>query len=94
MSPRMVKTSQEQLDLWVNGESTHRQLQGDDYECCPDFSCCHPTLLQPVEVREAFRSASLARRNLFLMPFLGGLLKKEAPDVRAYITDGKGEVPS
>lgn len=28
---------------WVAGESKHNQI---DDECCPDFSCCVPTLFE------------------------------------------------
>lgn len=94
MTVRIVHSDQEQLDAWVKGEGTHWEVSPGRLDCCPDFSCCRPNLLQPVEVREAFRAASPERRNLFLMPFLGGLIANEAPDVRVYITDGKGEVSS
>jgi len=29
--------------LWVAGESQHNEV---DDECCPDFSCCCPTLFE------------------------------------------------
>lgn len=42
--------SEEQLQKWLEGESVH----DDKGDCCPDFSCCEPTLLWPKEKREKF----------------------------------------
>tara|TARA_Y100000310_G_scaffold82841_1_gene79433 strand:+ start:362 stop:616 length:255 start_codon:yes stop_codon:yes gene_type:complete len=61
-------TPTEQLDLWVRGISTHNNDRG---ECCPDFSCCKPELLAPVEVRETFANASEPTRHGMLGSFLG-----------------------
>jgi len=58
----------EQLALWVSGESVHNSARD---ECCPDFSCCQPSLLQPPEVRQAFADASPDEREKWLMVFLG-----------------------
>jgi hypothetical protein len=33
-----------QLERWVNGKSKHNKIDG---ECCPDFSCCMPGLMEP-----------------------------------------------
>ncbi len=33
-----------QLFLWVFGKSTHNHTTD---ECCPDFSCCEPSLKEP-----------------------------------------------
>lgn len=33
----------EQGRKWVAGESTHNRV---DDECCPDFSCCVPSLFE------------------------------------------------
>ncbi len=41
-----------QLDEWVKGNPIHNTI---DEECCPDFSCCKPEFLQPLEVRETFK---------------------------------------
>jgi len=70
-------TSDEQLALWVKGESVHNGDKEDpESECCPDFSCCQPDLLQPVEVRRAFQAASDSERFKFLSTFLGAALAK------------------
>jgi hypothetical protein len=33
----------QQSEEWVNGKSVHNIV---DDECCPDFSCCTPTLFE------------------------------------------------
>jgi hypothetical protein len=43
-----------QLEMWVQGKPHHNYM---DNCCCPDFSCCIPDLLQPVEVRKTFMAA-------------------------------------
>lgn len=48
--------NEEHLDAWVAGRSVH----DDEDLCCPDFSCCFPELLWPVEQRRAFKAAMLA----------------------------------
>lgn len=67
---------EEQLLLWVNGESIHNKERG---ECCPDFSCCRPELLAPKEVRELFCKAYLEDNedlmNRLLMEFLSRSLE-------------------
>lgn len=84
----------EQTRRWVEGESLHSDHRSLGEECCPDFSCCNPELLQPVEVRRAFAAADQRTQNKFCMAFLGGLLAKQRPDLRAYITDGFPEQQS
>jgi hypothetical protein len=61
-------TNDEQLQLWVDGNPTHMGERGDPQsQCCPDFSCCEPDMLQPVEVRKAFQAASEKERfRLFI----------------------------
>lgn len=83
-----VATDEEQLSNWVEGRCYHWQLSARIVNCCPDFSCCNPSLLQPVEVRRAFVAADSRKRGKFLMAFLEGLISKQAPDLRVYITDG------
>jgi hypothetical protein len=83
----------EQTRRWVAGESLHSDHRGLGPECCPDFSCCVPELLQPVEVRRAFQAADSRTQNKLCMLFLGGMMAKARPDVRAHITDGFPEEP-
>ena len=90
----LVASIDEQLRLWVEGTSVHHALQRGGHECCPDFSCCKPHLLQPIEVRRAFVAADERGRNKFLMVFLGGAISDARPDVQVHITDGNPEIPS
>ncbi len=85
---------EEQLQRWVAGESLHSDHRGLGEECCPDFSCCKPHLLQPEEVRRAFQAAGPREREKLCMVFLGGMLSSSAPDVRAHITNGDPEIES
>lgn len=82
--PRRV-ASNEQLRLWVAGESVHSLVD----ECCPDFSCCYPSLQQPVEVRRAFVAAVPTERDQFLYAFLSALIALLAPNERVHIARGK-----
>lgn len=91
---RVIHNCDEQTRLWVEGESVHSDHRGLGPECCPDFSCCHPGLLQPVEVRRAFLVADEKTRHSLLMVFLGGMIAKTRPDVQVYITDGEPRVKS
>jgi hypothetical protein len=73
---RCVNSVEEQLQLWLAGESVHVTVPGRkraNVDCCPDFSCCQPALLQPVEVRQAFVKASEDDRHAFLLRFLRAL---------------------
>lgn len=46
-----------QLEQWVKGKPIHDHIRD---KCCPDFSCCHPNLLAPEEIRKKFAEASKA----------------------------------
>ncbi len=94
MKREVLTDCEEQTRRWVAGESLHSDHRGLGEECCPDFSCCNPKLLQPVEVRVAFLAAGPRAREKLCMAFLGGMLSASAPDVRAYITNGDPEVES
>lgn len=56
------------MDLWVNGMPLHNHL---DDECCPDFSCCKPSLIAPEETRKRFQSANNEEQMGMLAEFLG-----------------------
>ncbi len=88
MKREVLTDCEEQVRRWVAGESLHSDHRGIGEECCPDFSCCKPQLLQPVEVRRAFQDADGKGRDKLCVAFLGGLLSESLPDVRAYVTDG------
>lgn len=90
---RRVDTHQEQLDLWVKGESTHVKVDcmpPCDYECCPDFSCCYPALKAPLSERNLF--ASLPQppqvsnlRDKMLMTYLRRLVEKQCPEQKVEV---------
>ena len=64
-----------QVKHWAAGIPTHNPI-GD--ECCPDFSCCQPSLLMGEYARRKFLEAHLSgdyeTRHNMLMMCLGGLL--------------------
>jgi hypothetical protein len=88
-------TSQEQLALWVEGTPVHRgKKENPDNECCPDFSCCKPDLLQPKPVREAYVAADEATRMKLLGTFLQAALSVLAPDKSVYVAAGEPTEPN
>ena len=60
--------AKQQLEEWVKSNPQHNKI---DDECCPDFSCCHPKLLQPEEIRKVFSVANEDTRMSMLGMFLG-----------------------
>ena len=78
--------SQFQLDEWVKGNPIHNDVEN---ECCPDFSCCKPEFLQPLEVRETFKAVHNngdedAEMGM-LASFLGGAMSTAFPDKEIHI---------
>ena len=75
----------EQLNLWVDGISTHDDEHG---QCCPDFSCCNKDVDTPEGVKHLFRDAYLRNNeetiNRLLIGFLGIALKS-LPGKEVYI---------
>lgn len=69
----MRTKSEIQLDEWVKGNPIHNDT---DDECCPDFSCCKPEMLAPLETRERFAQAERegddTTKTEMLGMFLGG----------------------
>ena len=64
-----------QLDTWVAGEPKHMAAEGEHGDqCCPDFSCCRPDFLQPLDVREAYRAAYVAEDEETTYRMLGAFL--------------------
>ena len=51
VKPGYKKRLDKQTLEWLNGNPKHNHI---DDECCPDFSCCNPSLLAPKEVREKY----------------------------------------
>lgn len=97
----VVSSLKEQETLWLEGDPRHVIVAGrakpSNFECCPDFSCCDPELLQPLAVRQKFVAASPQSRASFLMIFLGKMIEKLEPrrdgrQVKAYLTNGKKRI--
>jgi hypothetical protein len=61
----------EQTRLWVEGTSVHNNERD---ECCPDFSCCRPELLAPLEVRKLFYKVELEGNTKVMDRLLGEFL--------------------
>ncbi len=82
------KRYKKQLALWVDGTSVHMHKG----ICCPDFSCCVPENLAPLEERELFQELYLAGKHSeyekMLMMFLGRGLPL-ITDKKVYIAGGK-----
>ncbi len=79
-------TDDEQMRMWVDGNSVHRHFEGGG-QCVPDFSCCRPELQQPDNVRRAFAAAGEMERTGFLMNFLGAMIAR-CSDKRVHIAGG------
>lgn len=90
----VLRSFDQQIQYWVEGKCFHCDPSGHGPQCCPDFSCCKPHLLQPVEVRKAFQNADQQGRHKFLMAFLGGAINDARPDLTVFITSGNPEAAS
>ena len=68
-------TYDEQLDLWVQGQSVH-DIEND--WCCPDFSCCNKAIQTPMEDRQlfanAYRQGQISVTDRMLVAFLGNAM--------------------
>ncbi len=80
--------NKEQLFKWLNGMSTHCHYGygKEDYECCPDFSCCNPSLLRPREERQRYCDASQTERHRMLATYLGAFVEYASKKVKLPIT--------
>ncbi len=70
-----------QLNHWLQGKSLHLEMPD---LCCPDYSCCQPDLLAPLEERELYVQAhnagdvkTLTRLDCM---FLGRLIVRQTGD--------------
>ena len=63
-----TETIDHQTREWLAGNPIHNTERD---ECCPDFSCCEPRLLWPLEQRQEFADADEDVRNGMLMMSLG-----------------------
>lgn len=53
----MSITPEKQIERWLLGESIHRDDGTLDGACCPDFSCCMPSLMASDEARAEYARA-------------------------------------
>lgn len=81
--PPGAPTPDEQLRRWAEGDSVCPNTR---HECCPDFSCCKPSLKWPKEKRDFFVKATQGEREKLMM----GALTALAADMgeKAYVTRG------
>jgi len=101
-----MKTYQEaqdhQLSEWVKGRPWHNPFNCDDTrhdgdtsegECCPDFSCCEPSMLAPEEARKAFAKSGNETRMGMLGMFLSGMVADatENTKIKAHVSTGETE---
>ncbi len=75
-------TSDEQLAEWLKGNPIHNAERD---ECCPDFSCCQPSLLVDQQTRQAFADAGEELRMSMLGMFLGSAMALAAAGKEVYI---------
>ncbi len=62
----------QQLKFWVSGKSIHNEI---DNECCPDFSCCVPSLRSSKSERLKFEKSNKNQRSQLLNGFLKTLIE-------------------
>jgi hypothetical protein len=77
-------TPDEQLAKWAAGTSV---CPNSRHECCPDFSCCKPTLAWPLDKRAKFVAADQGTREKMMMGALGDLVAETGK--KAYVTRGE-----
>jgi len=75
-----------QVKHWAAGTPTHNPIRD---ECCPDFSCCQPSLLMDEPARKRFLEAHLSgddeTRHNMLMMCLGGMLSEAGADEKVHL---------
>ena len=97
-----LEAREHQLREWVAGRPWHNPFNHDDTrhdgdtsqgECCPDFSCCQPSLLAPQAAREAFAKADDETRFKMLGMFLSGCVAEVTKDteVNVHVSTGDTE---
>lgn len=79
-----------QIKDWVNGKSIHNEIDG---ECCPDFSCCDPTIQTPLEIKKLFLDAYIQNNekvlNSLLYAFLFGIMSDAE---KPFVANGRDEI--
>lgn len=80
---RYRKSVTRQLDSWLLGQPVHNT---EFDECCPDFSCCQPSLMWPEEERKAFAQASDEQRMKMLVHGLSSTISSAFSDKLVYVS--------
>lgn len=75
-------TPEIQLELWLAGNPVHNK---DRDECCPDFSCCCPELLAPLEARELFIASQKSGNEALRFRLLGEFLNRAFASRGVYV---------
>ena len=84
----MTDSCKKQLEAWVKGVSIHNKERD---ECCPDFSCCTPETLAPLDERERFFQAAMNDEKDVKMEMLGIFLSRAITNhtnKKVYVTTG------
>ena len=84
-------TNQEQLRLWLTGKSVHNE---ETNECCPDFSCCIPSLEASQEDKLTFCNAWVNERyditSGMMLIFLSSMVIARGMDQQGIYVGGFG----
>lgn len=72
----------EQLEEWLKGNPIHNKSKD---ECCPDFSCCKPDSLSPLNERQEFYNAFTSDNEEKIRGMLMMFLSKALQDENAYV---------
>jgi hypothetical protein len=82
-------TPEQQLDLWVEGES---KCPNTEQECCPDFSCCIPEMQwakpRREEFRQAVRDGDDEKRSRLLLGSLTRMVAESDIPQKVYVAKG------
>lgn len=75
-------STDEQLAEWLKGNPIHND---EREECCPDFSCCTPSLLADQKTRQAFVDGNEELRMSMLGIFLGKAIAEMGFEKKVYL---------
>jgi len=81
--PDGAPTPEEQLTRWVSGDAVCPNTR---HECCPDFSCCRPSMMWPQDKRKRFIEAIQPEREKMMLGSLVTLAEDEG--VNVHVTRG------
>lgn len=76
-----IMSPEQQAKLWAEGKPLHNGASRSQGECLPDFGCCCPELLWPLEKRKAFIEASEEEQHRMMGASLGAMLQSKGHEV-------------